>query len=207
MIDYSKYSNIIFDFDGVIVDSNFIKEECISKASQNFCNKVLHEKFVKYFIANNGIPRQIKIKKFFNIQDSEKILLEYERFLQNQIETINLTKGAKSFLNKLYPQQTLYMLSGGTGNEIKQILLQYKLRDIFYLIMSGPKTKEENLQNIILKGNTLFIGDSKTDYEVAIKYNFDFIFMYGYTQFKEWKSFFHDKKIKIIKDLEELNFD
>ena len=43
MINYSKYDNIIFDFDGVVVNSNFIKEKCIFEASKNFCEKDYHE--------------------------------------------------------------------------------------------------------------------------------------------------------------------
>ena len=71
--------------------------------------------------------------------------------------------------------------------------------------MGGPKTKEENLEATKLIGETLFIGDSVKDYEVAINYGFDFIFVYGYTQFVTWQNFFNDKNILLsIKNFDDL---
>ena len=74
MVDYGKYRNIIFDFDGVVVDSNFIKSECIYLASLKYCNSDYHTDFVNFFTHNNGVPREIKISKYFDIETSNKIL-------------------------------------------------------------------------------------------------------------------------------------
>jgi len=53
-----------------------------------------------------------------------------------------------------------------------------------------------------LSGKTLYIGDSRLDYEVAKKFQYDFIFMTDYTQFTQWKDFFGDKPdVKIINNL------
>ena len=54
------------------------------------------------------------------------------------------------------------------------------------------------------KSKVLFIGDSKFDHEVAAHYGFDFIFMYGYTEFKEWESYCNDRHIRTVKDLGQL---
>ena len=70
--------------------------------------------------------------------------------------------------------------------------------------MGGPKTKEENLEATKLIGETLFIGDSVKDYEVAINYGFDFIFVYGYT-IRYLAKFFNDKNILLsIKNFDDL---
>jgi len=63
-VSIGRYNTIIFDFDGVVLDSNNIKRDAIKEA----VNGVLKEKdvgeFVDYFIRYNGIPRRDKVEKF-----------------------------------------------------------------------------------------------------------------------------------------------
>lgn len=200
----SDYKNIIFDFDGVLADSNFIKESAISKATRPFCDVVYHQEFVSYFTAHNGVPREMKVEIFFNKEETKKILQNYEEYLKSEIDGITLTDGATSYLKRVQEKHHLYILSGGAFDEIEQILRNHSVLNYFKLVLSGPKTKETNIKDIDLVGETLFIGDSKKDYEVALECGFDFVFMYGYTQFSEWQEFFLDKKIKTVKNFEEL---
>ena len=74
--------NIIFDFDGVILDSVPIKTEGFKKLFEKFpINKV--EKLIKYHKINGGKSRYIKIKYFFNELLNENIsndeVLEYSK--------------------------------------------------------------------------------------------------------------------------------
>jgi len=52
----------------------------------------------------------------------------------------------------------------------------------------------------------VFIGDSRYDYEIAIRFNLDFFFMTKYTELKNWKSYFVDKCVKIIENFNRLYF-
>ena len=47
MVDYGKYRNIIFDFDGVV--DSIIKSECIYLASLKYCNSDYHTDFVNFY--------------------------------------------------------------------------------------------------------------------------------------------------------------
>jgi phosphoglycolate phosphatase-like HAD superfamily hydrolase len=193
---FSDYDNIIFDFDGVVVDSNLIKEKCISEASKKFCEKNYHLQFVEYFVRNNGIPREVKINNYFPKSNATQILEKYNRYLSKQLDDVQLTKGLMSlivFLNSCHKK--LYVLSGGEQTEVINILKQKKIENFFCCVMGGPKTKEENLDENHIEGKAIFMGDSLKDYQVAEKYGFDFIFMYGYTQFKDWEQFFRNKNI------------
>lgn len=208
MIDYKSYDNIILDFDGVILDSNGIKKEAIYKASFEFSDKLFHSEFVEYFTSNNGIPRETKIKRYFSGDNFDKILRNYNTLLVAMLRDACLTKNIELFLEKIaYYNIRPCILSGGDKDEIISILKSRNMIDKFNLIMGGPLTKYNNLDNSNLKGKILYIGDSLIDYEVAKKYNFDFIFMYGYTQFNNWKEYFKDKpEIIIIKNFEALTF-
>lgn len=57
--------NIIFDFDGVILDSVPTKTEGFKKLFQNFSTDAVN-KLVLYHELNGGKSRYVKIKYFFN---------------------------------------------------------------------------------------------------------------------------------------------
>ncbi|MGK0469494.1 HAD family hydrolase, partial [Clostridium sp.] len=187
------------------LDSNFIKEKAIIKASKNYLD---NENFVNYFIGNNGLPRNIKIAKYFNDKECSVILNNYNNILKISLLNASFTKNIDSFINKLeFYKLKPYILSGGEKEEIISLLQERCYLNKFNKIMGGPLTKYENLDNLKLEGNVLYIGDSLIDYEVAKKYNFDFIFMYGYTQFSNWKEYFTDKKeVLVIKNFESLTY-
>ncbi len=204
-INFKAYKNIILDFDGVIADSNHYKEKAITKAAGRLIQDQALSEFVEYFTTNNGIPREPKIAKYFSGKDYDFVMEKYSKILKQDIATLQLTNKTERFLAKLrvkgfHP----IILSGGQKSEIESILEEKGLSCYFQTIFGGPKTKEENVTQMNLEGKTLFIGDSKVDYQVSVTFGFDFIFMYGYTQFDNWRAFVEDKKLKIIDDLSEL---
>jgi len=207
MINFTNYENIILDFDGVILDSNSIKEKAISEVSNKFLDDTKSKEFVDYFTSNNGLPREFKIKKYFNDEKTyNEVLNQYNSTLNTKLKDANFTINFKIFLKKLNDcDLSPYILSGGDEKEIISLLKNRELLGNFIKILGGPLTKYENIDNLKPNGKTLYIGDSKIDYEVANKYNFDFVYMYGYTQFKDWNKFFKDKKeVQIIKNFKAL---
>ena len=80
MLDIEN-KNIFIDFDGVICDSNEIKKGNIEAAAALYVDKKTARTFREYFIANNGLPRDLKTKEFF------------------KEDVVNLLGGASSILN------------------------------------------------------------------------------------------------------------
>ncbi|MCB9094312.1 MAG: HAD hydrolase-like protein [Halobacteriovoraceae bacterium] len=206
MLDFSQYKFFIFDFDGVILDSNEIKKEAIREAASVRCQGNNLLEFVEFFTANNGIPRETKIKKYFPEIDSyEEVLSRYNAILNKKHQSANLISGIKEFLKFIDGKNTsCYILSGGSLPEIKQALSKYKIEKYFKGVYTGPQTKEENMKSLDVLGKGLYFGDSLVDWEVASASQLDFIFVYGKTQFHDWKEFFKNKKVSFIKDFEEL---
>lgn len=206
MLNNNNFNQIFLDFDGVICDSNSLKAENIFKASSIFTDENNAKKFTEFFIKNNGIPREYKTIQYFRNEIlAEKILVEYEKLNENLIDAV-LNPGLLEFL-EFYDFKEIFILSGGSKYEIKEYLNKKNIVDYFDAIFCGPKTKEQNLKNINIAYPALFIGDSVHDYEVAKKFNLDFIFMYGATQVFNWKEIMPGiKKTKDYKTLLENNF-
>ena len=55
-----KYKSIIFDCDGVILNSNKIKTESFRKILRNFDKRAIQE-FIDYHENNGGLSRYIKL--------------------------------------------------------------------------------------------------------------------------------------------------
>ena len=64
-MDLTKYNTIIFDCDGVLLNSNFKKSEAYRYAAIDFgATKEQAEKLVRYHVENTGISRYVKFEYF-----------------------------------------------------------------------------------------------------------------------------------------------
>ena len=199
-VSIGRYNTIIFDFDGVVLDSNNIKRDAIKEA----VNGVLKEKdvgeFVDYFIRYNGIPRRDKVEKFITRSSVEIVLRRYEEHLKVSLFKASLIPGVRDFIKKIIDcgneDVKLFILSGGEVNEIEQLLEYNDLSGYFDGVYAAPYHKAENLHRMDLIEPVIFFGDSKVDYETACSEGIDFVFVYGATNMKDWKSKI-DRKIAI----------
>jgi phosphoglycolate phosphatase-like HAD superfamily hydrolase len=203
--DLSHYDNLILDCDGVVLDSNFLKEKNIFEATLKHTDFNTAQAFSKYFTDNNGLPRAHKIITYFgDTALSQEILSLYNHLNEESLLHAPFTFGFEQFLDKTDGLFKRYVLSGGDESELLVVFNQKAIAHRFEKIMGAPKTKYEHLYELNLQGKTLYIGDSKLDYDVALKFQLDFIFMSGYTQFTEWRSFFSSQShIKVITNLSE----
>jgi len=203
----SFYQTLILDIDGVIFNSNKIKENNIFKACRHFTNIETATEFTSYFINLSGVPREIKINSYFLKQPklASQILNYYNKLNDKSLYSVKLTKGAKDFIKNCKPNIKLVALSGGAEDEIKKLFKVHNLTEYFNYIFGGPNTKKQNIQNVYLKKPLLYIGDSIVDYETAAYIGADFIFMYGYSSHENWKKLLANKTILgTIQNLEEI---
>jgi phosphoglycolate phosphatase-like HAD superfamily hydrolase len=182
-LNFSKYSNIFIDCDGVIIDSNHIKEKNISTVLKKHLSKENLSDCLSFFNANPGIPREKKLEKFILSEDLlKRVLEEYNQLNLQSLKDATLVDGVVDFLKQMKEKnKKIYMLSGGLRDELVFIFQYKKMLCYFDEILGGPATKEENIRSLSVEGESIFFGDSQTDLDVALIFKMDFIFISGYT--------------------------
>ena len=100
------------------------------------------------------------------------------------------------------------VVSGGYEPELREIFHARGLSSYFSGgIWGSPDTKFQIIKKQFSKLNprlTLFIGDSELDYDVAQFFGFDFVFVSGWTELRNWKNFVFENNVIHTKDLKGL---
>jgi phosphoglycolate phosphatase-like HAD superfamily hydrolase len=200
-----SYRQLIFDCDGVIVDSNAVKEANIRAAALSACDPEEADRFVAYFVANNGVARETKIASFFtDLATRHSVLSTYNRLNAATIPFIAPEPETQRFLHRCAGAGVpLYVLSGGDEEEVRKMLDNAGIAGLFREIMGGPLSKIEHLERLGLTGPTCYFGDSQYDYEVAARFGYDFVFLSRYSQFRGWGEFFAQRpEVRVVADFQ-----
>ena len=215
LVDITSYQTLIFDCDGVILNSNKIKTEAFYEAALVY-GKEKANQFVDYHRENGGISRYKKFQYFF-----EKIILKnnYNNELYdilNVYSNIVMDKLAKCEINpylhkfKSFTKGARWgVVSGGNQDELRAIFNQRKLSELFELgIYGSPDTKEQIfskiMRNNLYHNPALYFGDSKYDYEVTKIYGVDFLFISCWTEFSNWREFHKKEEFDYISNFNDL---
>ena len=193
-ISLGQYQNIVFDFDGVLLDSNAVKKRNIMAAASQYCSQQKAQAFTDYFAAQSGVPREPKIKAFFPSPQAELILDDYNARNARTLADATVTPCAEELLDACSRRGALtYVISGGAGQETYETLAAKGLVRYFREVRGGPLTKEENWREMSVSGSSVYIGDSQADYAFSLAARIDFIFIYEFTVFAGWRAYFRDK--------------
>ena len=71
MLDLKKYKQVVFDCDGVILDSNNIKSKAFEDSLKGENDQLISE-FIDYHKKNGGVSRFLKFEYFFKVLKNQK---------------------------------------------------------------------------------------------------------------------------------------
>ena len=210
-----EYSTLIFDCDGVVLDSNGIKTEAFRQAALPYG----HDKaqaLVAYHVENGGVSRYYKFQHFLTSMlpreargpDLDELLVRFARAVYDGLLTCKSAPGLAD-LREVTQEARWLIASGGDQRELRHAFDERGIADMFDGgIFGSPDTKEEILSRELAAGNirmpALFLGDSKYDYRVATQAGMDFMFVSNWTEVADWRQFTQDEGIKTVADLHEL---
>lgn len=206
-LDLPRYREIFFDLDGVLLDSNGIKRDNIRRAVVHK-GEAFADQFVRFFTENNGLPREQKIARFFQEAEAQKVVRAYSQLNAFRLAEAEFVPGIRDLLEFLSTQRKpLTVFTGGEEEEARTLLRQVGIYDFFEDVCGGPRTKSENYDRRQHSAPILMFGDSESDYQFSKSKGLDFVFVYGYTQFREWQAFFRRRSIKAaIQDFHQLAY-
>jgi len=216
MIDLKKYNTIIFDCDGVILNSNFQKIEAYRNTAIKYgASKIQAEELVSYHVSLTGISRIVKFKYFLKEIMGEAITdASMKKLVDNlNVEVINLLKDCEvaTQIKKLKSQtkKTTWMVASGGDQEELRFLFKEKGITSFFEggIYGSPSSKYQIVEKKLKDKNflpALFIGDSLYDIQTAKEYNLDFIFVYGWTDLKDWENICNENNLVYIEKIQDL---
>jgi len=164
---------IIFDFDGVIVDSNKIKFDTFYEIWPSQLNKNIISNSIQ-----QGGNRVNIISRIYNSADifsnsnhSTKSYIDaYSDSVHKKIIKLGVSKGILHFLKAT--KKTLFINSATPQKELINLCSDLKIDKYFAGIFGTPKSKKENFNFIfenkqIKAHQVVFFGDMKSDKEVA----------------------------------------
>ena len=179
---------ILFDFDGVIIDSMAVRDEGFRYIVKEY-NNILIEEFIKYHRYNAGLSRYVKIRYFYEKMLGQSISEEKVNELASEFSTIMkerlttpeiiITKTV-DFIKSIYKDIPLHIVSGSDEKELNFLCEALKLDTYFVTIEGSPTPKNDLVSDIMKKyaydlKETLLIGDSINDYEAAKKSDLYFV--------------------------------
>ena len=182
--------NILWDFDGVIIDSLAIRDYGFREIFKEF-DKQSVDKLIQYHNYNGGLSRFHKIKYFFNEILKQNItqdeILQYaDKFTQIMRQSLSdkkyLINDTVNFIKNNYKNYNFHIVSGSEHNELNFLCQKLDLSQYFISINGSPTPKNQLIKNLLESYNyninqTILIGDSINDYEAASVNKIDF---YGF---------------------------
>jgi len=170
---------IIFDFDGVILDSVDIKTKAFARLFEEHGLEVV-EQVVAYHLAQCGISR---FRKFAHIYEnilhrpmpdgeSERLGEKFSALVFDEVVKAAWIPGAVEFLREHHTRYQCFVASGTPEDELVRIVRLRELEKYFAGVFGTPATKEEITRRIFAEhglesSEVLFVGDALTDFNAA----------------------------------------
>jgi HAD superfamily hydrolase (TIGR01549 family) len=206
--DLTQYKAIVFDCDGVVLDSNVVKTQAYFRTAKNLgATDAQAQALVEYHVKLGGISRYHKFAYYLRevlqqavTDEAMQALLDgFAQECEAGLMQCDLAKGLFD-LRSATPHTKWFILSGGDQAEIRSLFDRRKLTHLFDGGLFGsPDNKDTVLAREIASAHlplpALFIGDSKYDYEAASRAGLDFIFLSDWTEVADWQDFCAEKNI------------
>lgn len=163
---------LVFDFDGVILDSEGMKHDAFVSLFHAYPDAVNHIR--QYNAEQRGVPRATKLRyiceQFLRLDDChtavERFLQEYAQVLAKQLEHAPLIPSVAHFLGASpHPK---FVSSSAPQAEVEHLITTHNIAHHFARIYGYPSTKEAVLNVLKQEYRTvIFFGDAIADYEAA----------------------------------------
>ena len=192
-----KFKLILWDFDGVIIDSNEIREYGFNQVLKKYSTKQKQD-LISFHRLNGGLSRYAKFRYFFeeilkkpisenqvNVLANQFSLIMRERLVDTSLIIPEIIKYIEELFNL---KKEMHIVSGSDNNELIELCSKINVDKYFKTINGSPTPKNELVSRIITRNNlklsdVCLIGDAVNDFDAA-KTNGITFFGYNNTKLK-----------------------
>lgn len=189
----SQFDLIVFDLDGVILDSNGFKLEAMRAVLGRY-DAAAAEAFLNEFRANFGRTRREHFLSFYNQYLApgagfetfyDEAAYDYASRVAKRYPAAPLCEGVATFIRGLNQSgHVMYVVSGTMTGEAQAALHGKGLASMFKGILGGPTRKMDHVRSILHSQRSdrpsLLIGDAAEDARVAQECGMHFLFAEKY---------------------------
>lgn len=175
-----RFDAIVFDFDGVLVESVDVKTQAFAALYEPFGPAVVAQ-VVTWHLVHGGVSRFEKFRHFHrhflgrDLSAAEEASLgeRFSALVEDAVVAAAWVPGAREFLEDRFRDLPLHVASGTPDNELQRILERRGIAHYFRSAAGSPMKKTEILQRFsqaggIAPARMLMIGDAMTDLEGAV---------------------------------------
>jgi len=182
----NNYDAILFDFDGVLLDSEPVHFACWSEALATLGMKIGWEDYARLCI---GLSERATVEVFAGLQQPpaspevvwERYPYKRELFAQRMAETPPFVPGLGGFLASLAPAYKLAVVSSSSRREIEPLLEREGLRGWFGAVVTAEDVTAHKpapdpyllAARLLGIASPLVVEDSESGMESARRANFD----------------------------------
>lgn len=184
----AAWEAIIFDFDGVVVESGDIKTQAFANLYRDHGDAIMAA-VTRYHCLNGGMSRYHKFRYFQQHLLKKPPLTRHEeqlldrRFSELVVEAVIASEavpGAAELIRKEAARIPLFVASGTPEAELNTIVERRGLAPFFTAVRGSPTPKQTLVADILAThaltpGRVLMIGDALVDYQSALLNNIAFL--------------------------------
>jgi phosphoglycolate phosphatase-like HAD superfamily hydrolase len=193
-MDIDGFDHVLFDMDGVLLDSNHMKIIAAREAMADV-EPTVAAAFVEHFRRNFGLSRaahfawgyeQLLRPLGHGAEAMELAKQGYARRVAQRYAACPLAQGARTLLARLRVPR--YVITGSDQVEARRLLAGHGVASNFVDILGSPASKVENLGRLVSErgvdpARAVLIGDSHHDFAAARAHGVSFVLVTRYVPY------------------------
>ncbi len=214
-----SFKILIFDSDGVVLNSNSIKLNAFYDLAKTVCCKQCALEIKSMILKSKNMTRYDIIKAMrdmsirhhgLDLYSFESLLSRYSSLVSNSLVECDVDPGIYSLRRSLRSSKWL-ILTAGDQEETQSV---YKKKGLYKMFDAGiygsPRTKMENLRAILdIHGSycahdILMLGDSYTDAELAFENGIKYAHIRHWSHCHKAHEYCNAKTMAVFKDIADL---
>lgn len=214
MLALSEYKTLVFDCDGVVLNSNQLKIQAYYDVAIKFgATEAQAQALVDYHVMLGGVSRYPKFEYFLyeimhqsvTDQTMQALLSSFTKEVKRRLTDCEIAPDLMT-VREANPNAKWMIISGGDQVELRDIFKQRGIDKLFDAgIYGSPDNKDVILAREIEIGNiakpALFIGDSKYDHQASTNAGLDFVFLSRWTDVEGWQEYCSSHQITVFNHL------